>query len=407
MSLLYQIGIVLYVGLIRFVALFNHKASLWVQGRKNWKIKLKSAIDEHRKVYWFHAASLGEFEQARPLMEQLKKEQPDIFVLVTFFSPSGYEVRKNYQGADYVCYLPADTPQNARQFIDIVKPYKAFFIKYEFWFNYLRALNRNHIDLYLVSGVFSPRQIFFKPYGKWFRRQLSAFRYFFLQDISSQESLKQLGYKNSMVTGDTRFDRVIAVSKQPQALPLIKNFVSSQTCLVVGSSWAKDEDLLIHYINRNSDYKYIIAPHEVHEGHIQQIMNQLSVPFLRWSDLKKHETLSSQKVLIIDEIGILNSVYQFADVAYVGGAFGTGLHNILEPAVYGLPVIFGNQHHKFPEAQALIDAGGGFSIENQNDLDVLLNRFLGDKEAARRCGGKSKDFIYQGEGATDTIITHL
>ncbi len=403
MRYLYHIGIQLFVGAIKFASLFNEKAYLWVKGRRNWKVNLSKAVQNHPNVYWFHAASLGEFEQARPLMERIKAENPSVFLLLTFFSPSGYEIRKNYEHADYVCYLPADTIVNAKNFIKIIQAKKAFFIKYEFWFNYMRELHRHQVDLYLISGVFRPRQMFFKVYGTWFRKQLKAFHFFFLQDDASQKKLNTLGYSNSIVTGDTRFDRVINVSENPLELPQIERFVNNKPCLVVGSSWPKEEILITDYINRHPQNKYIVAPHEVDEAHIRQIIGLLKTKTLRWSEAQNQDTIEDASVLIIDQIGILNSVYRFADIAYVGGGFGTGLHNILEPAVYGVPVIFGNQHSKFPEAYDLIDAGGGFSVHNQTSLNEILDTFFQDDAYRKSCGDKSKSFIYKGKGACDKI----
>jgi len=400
MSIIYNIGIYLYRWLIGIVSLFNSKASLWISGRKNWKQKLKIATEGAEHLIWFHAASLGEFEQGRPLIERLKKEKPECFVLLTFFSPSGYEVQKNYKEADYVCYLPSDTKANTKAFISIANPKQAFFIKYEFWYNYLSELKKTNTPLYLISGIFRPRHIFFKPYGKWFKKQLENFDKFYLQDQESLELINSLAFNNTVLTGDTRFDRVSQIAENSKNIDRVKDFVSNKKCLVVGSSWPVEEDMLTEYINNNLDYKYIIAPHEINESHIKDIESKLKVPFQRWSDKKEN---AKALVLIIDNIGMLSSLYKYADFAYIGGAFGSGLHNILEAAVYGIPVVFGPKISRFKEATDLINAKSAFSVANKEEFFEKLDLLFHDSKKTIELGENAKQFIYKSKGATNIV----
>ncbi len=393
-----------YQLIIRLAAMFNPKAKLWVKGRQDWQSQLKTAIANHNKVIWFHAASLGEFEQGRPLIEKIKAEQTDAFILLTFYSPSGYELRHNYKKADYVCYLPADTRRNAQQFLDIVKPAKVYFIKYEFWFNYIHEMQERHIPLYLISGIFAEHQVFFKPYSKWFVKQLAAFTHFFVQNAHSVDLLNQLGFNNVTLAGDTRFDRVIEIANNAVADPMVKTFVGDKKCLVIGSSWPKDEALLLPYINQNSAFKYIIAPHEIHPSHINDIQSGLRVPFQVWTKADRHQ-LADAQVLIVDTIGQLSGLYQFADVAYVGGAFGSGLHNILEPAVYGIPVVFGPKYQKFQEAKDLLSHKAVCTVHNQEALFETLDDLLTNESKNYDMGQRARDFIYKSQGAVDIILS--
>jgi len=406
MSTIYNITIYIYQGLITLVSLFNPKAKLWINGRKDWKQKLTEATKVKENIFWFHAASLGEFEQGRPLIEKIRLEQKDVFILLTFFSPSGYEIRKNYPGADYICYLPADTKSNAKDFISIAEPKQVFFIKYEFWYNYMKVLKQKGISLYLVSGIFRDKHIFFRSYGAWFRKQLQAFTYFYLQDQFSIENLKKIGYNNALLVGDTRFDRVIEIAEQAQEIELIKDFIEEKPCLVIGSSWPDDEELLVKYINENSTYKYILAPHEINASHIESIETKLKVPYQRFSDYSKNKDTNSS-VLIIDNIGMLSSIYQYANVAYIGGAFKTGLHDILEAAVYGIPVIFGPEYSKFQEAKDLVTEQAVFSITNYQELSLVLNTYLTDKTKAKEFGESARSFIYKSKGAANLIYQDI
>lgn len=406
MAVLYNIAIYFYQQIIRLVSLFDAKAKLWVKGRRNWETDLEKGIDQGRPVYWFHAASLGEFEQGRPLIEKIKKEQKDVFILLTFFSPSGYEVQKDYKGADYICYLPADTKSNAKTFIDIVNPKQVFFIKYEFWFNYMQQLQKREIPLHLISGIFHHKQIFFKPYGSWFKKQLKAFTYFFVQDSASVEKLKALGFENTFVAGDTRFDRVIEIAEKSDLIPVLSDFTKTKPCLVIGSSWPEDEIYLTEYINLHPEYHYVIAPHEIKEDHLQSIESQIKLNTQRWTSLGQGINPDTQ-VILVDTIGMLSKMYRYADLTYVGGAFKTGLHNVLEAAVYGKPVIFGPHYSKFQEASALISEKGGFSINSKETLFHTLDRIFTDKMERELLGENAKAFIYKSQGAAIYIHQKL
>ena len=406
MALIYNISIYFYHFLIRIFSLFDTKAKLWIKGRKDWKDKLQIATQDASNIYWFHAASLGEFEQGRPLIEKIKSEQKDVFILLTFFSPSGYEIQKKYAQADYICYLPIDTKRNASEFITIVNPKKVFFIKYEFWFNHMRLLKQNKVPLYLISGIFREHHIFFKPYGQWFRKQLQAFTYFYVQDQKSVDKLKAIGYENTLQVGDTRFDRVVEIAEQSFENKLIEEFVSNIPCLIIGSSWPKDEEILSEYINAHPNYKYILAPHEIDEAHLETIDALITLPKQRYSKYKiaPQQNLS---VLLIDNIGMLSFIYKYADIAYVGGAFGTGLHNILEAAVYQIPVVFGPEYSKFSEAIALLEENGAFSISNYQELEKVLEELFIDESKRKTIGGNAKHFIYKSKGSVNRIYINI
>ena len=404
MSAIYNIAIYIYQWIIGLVSLFKPKAKLWIDGRKDWEKKLTKATKETNNIIWFHAASLGEFEQGRPLMERIKEEQKDIFILLTFFSPSGFEVQKNYKGADYICYLPADTKKNASKFISITKPKKVFFVKYEFWFNYMNQLKKQDTPLYLISGIFRKEQLFFKSYGTWFKNQLNAFTYFFVQNKSSVEMLNSLGFNNVMLTGDTRFDRVIQIAESSQDIEQIKKFVNKKECLVIGSSWPIEEDMLSEYINNHPNYKYILAPHEIDKAHISNIKSKLKVPYQTWSSFKEEKPTT---VLIIDNIGMLSSLYKYGTLAYVGGAFGSGLHNILEASVYGIPVIYGPKIKRFQEAQDLIELDAAFSISDKLELFQRIDVLLEDKSLANRMGGNAKSYIFRSQGASSKVFENI
>lgn len=406
MSILYPIAIHFYYWIILLASPFNSKASLWIKGRKDWKQKLKRATANSEHIIWFHAASLGEFEQGRPLIEKIKSENKNIFILLSFFSPSGYEVQKKYKLADYVCYLPADTKANAKAFIDIVNPQKVFFIKYEFWFNYMRELKHRNTPLFLVSGIFRKEQIFFKPYGLWFKKQLKAFHYFFVQNRASVEHLNSIGLENVIQSGDTRFDRVIEIAELDREVEGISTFINQKPCVIIGSSWPKEEELLAAYINQRPDYKYIIAPHEVNEQHIEQLKSKIKLNTQRWSEFDASASIKSH-VLIIDRIGLLSKLYKYGSVAYVGGAFGKGLHNILEAAVFQLPVIFGPHYSKFQEASILIHEKGAFSISSSEELFLKLDLLLEDENLKNEMGQHAKDFIYKSKGASAQIYEHV
>lgn len=403
---MYQLGFLLYVYLFRFVALFHKKARKMVVGQRNsWRI-LRDGIDKSKPWLWFHAASLGEFEQGRPIMERIRSEHPEYGILLTFFSPSGYEVRKNYAGADLICYLPFDTLFNVRRFLNYVQPQTAFFIKYEFWPNYLTALKRRKIPTYLVSGIFRKEQLFFKNYAPFYRRMLNSFTHLFVQNQASIDLLASIGRTyNVSLSGDTRFDRVLEIQAAAKDLPIADLFAKSAkgNVLIAGSSWPKDEALFIPYFNEHPNLKLIIAPHEIHEEHLLAIEAQLKRPFLRYTKTTPEEAAACD-CLIIDCFGLLSSIYRYGDIAYIGGGFGTGIHNTLEAAVYGIPVIFGPNFAKFHEAKELLACGGAFTIDSQaaciEQLEVL------DTNTSNRisAGKKAGEMVLNGSGGTDIVL---
>ena len=404
MRLLYNLSIYVYFFAIYVASLFNPKAKKWIDGREYFWKELEQSFNL-KNPYWFHCASLGEFEQARPLIERIKAKTPNQHILITFFSPSGYEVRKNYDLADYVCYLPIDTKKNAKRFINAVKPKNVFFIKYEFWFNYMSEIKSNQIPFYLISGVFRKNQVFFKWYGSWFKKRLKAFTYFFLQDISSSDNLKLLGYENQIVSGDTRFDRVWETVQNIKRFSEIEKFCSDSKVIVCGSTWQDDEEYLLPVINEfTSDTKFIIAPHEINEAHLSDVENKLKISFVRYSKLKEE---SGERVLIIDNIGMLSQIYQYANIAYIGGAFHKKLHNILEACAFGLPVVFGPYYHNFPEAVDLIQKGSAFSIMNTKDLKSVFETLLENKEVYQSASVNSKNYIQNRLGVADKILDKL
>ena len=364
---------------------------------------LKEKIEPDTRYVWFHAASLGEFEQGRPVIEQLKREKPETKILLTFFSPSGYEIRKNYAGADIVSYLPLDVPGNAWYFVNLVKPSKAIFIKYEFWPNYLLALQNENIPVVSISAIFRPEQVFFKDYGKWYKKLLLTFQHIFVQDKFSKELLQAHGINNVTVAGDTRFDRVYDLYQQAKQLPLIEEFVKgAEKVIVAGSTWPKDEELLVQYLRLHPDVKLIMAPHEVHNSHIAEISKLLDGKFVRYSDATA-ENVKSTNCLVVDIIGILSSIYRYANVTYIGGGFGVGIHNTLEAAVYGLPVVFGTNYQKFREARELIAIGGAFSISNYVTLEAQFDLLLKDNNAGKIAG----EYVKSNTGATEMILKVL
>jgi 3-deoxy-D-manno-octulosonic-acid transferase len=369
----YYLGIQAYGLVIAIAALFHPKAKLWLKGRKGWQADLKAKLTEKKGDWiWLHAASLGEFEQGRPLIELIRKNYPEKRILLSFFSPSGYEVRKNYKEVDYVCYLPMDSPKNAQIWLDLLQPQMVFFIKYEFWYYYLNQLKKRGIPTYLVSGIFRPKQAFFKPWGALFREMLTAFELFFVQNEASANLLTEIGFDNAIITGDTRVDRVLAIKNEAKSFVAIDAFVGDAPVFVVGSSWPADET---HYLPFLKDYlipkgwKVIIAPHEVDRPQIQQLERQLKgFNYQLFTEISNNKELGSKEMLIIDNIGMLSSLYAYARVAYVGGGFGKGIHNILEAAVYEIPVLFGPKHKKFAEAEELLNLGVAFELEQEADL---------------------------------------
>jgi len=414
MRFIYNIFIFVYRLGIGITAIFNAKASLWVKGRKSVLKRIAKAVNPGENIIWFHCASLGEFEQGRPIIERIKSSHPEIKIFLTFFSPSGYEIRKNYKSADYIFYLPYDSPRNAKRLVEIVKPQMAIFVKYEFWFNYFIQLKKNSIPLYLVSGVFRKDQHFFKSWAYWQRNQLKNFDYFFLQDENSASLLTSIGFNNNMVTGDTRFDRVSEIVDEKIDLPIIEKFKSGKSVLCAGSSWPPDEDIILDYLNSRTsestkDLKLIIAPHDISTKHIDELLKKFkNYKPLLYSKLKPNsEKLAGSKILIINSIGLLNKLYRFADIAYIGGGFGVAIHNLLEPAVYGIPVIYGPNHKNFREAIELAESQGGFPINNKVDFKNIMNKLLSDKDFYEMYATAAGEYISKNTGSSDMVLKKL
>jgi 3-deoxy-D-manno-octulosonic-acid transferase len=406
MVFLYSLGLKFYYFGILLASLFNRKARLWIKGRKGIFDKIKKQVKPDNNIFWFHASSLGEFEQGRPLIEALKNRNKSIKILLTFFSPSGYEIRKNYKQADYIFYLPPDTKKNADRFINLINPSKVFFIKYEFWYHYLNQLKRNNIPVYLVSANFRPNQVFFRWYGGWFRKILNKFAHIFVQNKKSELLLKNIGLYNVTVSGDTRFDRVAEIARQAKEIEIAAEFKQDSPVIIAGSTWEKDQEILVEFINASSlKVKYIIAPHEINESGIQHLVKSINKPVIRYSSAGT-VNIKDYQVLIIDNIGMLSSLYRYADIAYIGGGFGVGIHNILEAATFGLPAVFGPNYGKFQEAVNLVESGGAFPI---NDYQSLKKQFdnLFDKIEINEAGRISREYVMKNQGATNIILNEI
>lgn len=408
MLFLYNIIAVLTGFLLKIVALFSAKMKLFVEGRKVVFPLLEQKIKSSDKTIWFHAASLGEYEQGLPVIEKIKEKYPSHKIVVSFFSPSGYEVRKNNTVADVTVYLPLDTKKNAREFLRLVHPELVFFIKYEYWLNYLSELKKQNTPTYLISGIFRPNQMFFKWYGEFYRKALDKFTYFFVQNESSKNLLNQLGKTNVAISGDTRFDRVAAILEKDNTLSFISQFKNNKTTIVIGSSWPKDENLLIDYINAcNSDVKFIIAPHNIKSVQIEQLKNSIQKNCVLFSE-KENKTLSDYNVFIIDTVGILTKIYSYADIAYVGGGFGNpGVHNLLEPATFGVPIIIGPNYSHFAEAIDLVRLGGCISISNKEQLGLTFQNLIEDEKFRQERGTICSTFVQANKGATNTIMKNI
>ena len=386
---------------------------LFVNGRKIVFSTLQSKISPTDKTIWFHAASLGEYEQGLPVIEKVKIKYPSHKIIVTFFSPSGYEVRKNNTVADVTVYLPLDTKSNAKEFIKLAHPEMVFFIKYEFWPNYLNELKKQQIKTYLISGIFRENQMFFKWYGSFYRKALKTFDYFFVQNEKSKKLIQSIGFTNVKISGDTRFDRVVAILERDNSLDFIEEFKDNKTTIVIGSSWPKDESLLIDYINNSSEnVKFIIAPHNIKQEQIDSLYKQIKISKFKYSDYSietlRKPNLKNYQVFIIDTIGILTKIYSYGDIAYVGGGFGNpGVHNILEPATFGLPIVIGPNYSHFAEATALVNIEGCISIQNQTQLNEAFNLLLQNEDERIEKGHICSTFVQMNKGATDKIINHL
>lgn len=403
---MYNIAIYVYLFAVKVVALFKEKPSKMVKGHREVFEILRNKIDRNARYIWFHAASLGEFEQGRPLIERIRKEYPEYKILQTFFSPSGYEVRKNYEGADIVCYLPFDTPGNVRKFMELANPCMAFFIKYEFWQNYLNALYEKGIPVYSVSSIFRPSQIFFRWYGKDYRKVLKKFTHLFVQNEVSKQLLAGIGVDKVTVAGDTRFDRVLDICAAAKQLPLVQKFKGDALTFVAGSSWGPDEEIFIQYFNNHPEVKLVIAPHVVSDGHLKEIISKLQCTSIRYTQATE-ENVSDARCLIIDCYGLLSSIYRYGEISYVGGGFGVGIHNVLEAAVYGIPVVFGPNNKKFREAQHLLEKKGGFEIRDYKDFECLLDKLLADKTYLEQSGKAAGDYVKHNAGALDKIMQSI
>ena len=415
MLFLYNIITLFAAQILKLVAVFSPKMKLFVAGRKTVFSTLANQIQSNDKTIWFHAASLGEYEQGLPVIEVIKQKFPAHKIIVTFFSPSGYEVRKNNTVADVTIYLPLDTASNAKQFIQLAHPEMVFFIKYEYWPNYLNELKKQEIKTYLISGILRENQAFFKWYGGFYRNALKTFDYFFVQNENSKKLLQSIGFNNVKVSGDTRFDRVVSILERDNSLDFIATFKDNKTTIVIGSSWPKDESLLVEYINKASDnVKFIIAPHNIKPEQIQELKKSIRKKTILFSEkdeiLKQvqNDKLEKFQVFIIDTIGILTKIYSYADIAYVGGGFGNpGVHNILEPATFGLPVVIGPNYSHFAEATALVNMEGCISIQNQTELNEAFDLLLQNEDERFEKGHICSTFVQMNKGATQTIINHI
>jgi 3-deoxy-D-manno-octulosonic-acid transferase len=401
MVFLYNIGILLYGLIVRMVAPFNPKAKYFVNGRKRVWAEIKLKINPNDKHIWFHFASLGEFEQGRPVLEHIKTLHPEKKVVITFFSPSGYEIRKHYALADGVFYLPLDTHKNAIKFVEAINPELAIFTKYEFWHHYFKTLSDKNIPLFLISGIFRPNQIFFKFYGSFNRNMLKKISWLFVQNEESIRLLKQLGMENASIAGDTRFDRVVQNASNPTILPKIKAYCGTSKIFIAGSTWPADEQILKGLATENKDWKFIIAPHEIGAEHLNQI-DRIFPAAMRYTQLTEKQSINTN-VLIIDNIGMLSAIYQYGQIAYIGGGFGQGIHNTLEAAAYGLSIIFGPKYQKFQEAHDLIGIGAARSIDNEFDLIAAFQFFKENQKAAQA----AKAYVNDQKGATENIYKKI
>ena len=405
--MIYNIVIYFVLWGIAVASLFNEKVrKMWRGEREAFKI-LKQKVDPDARYVWFHAASLGEFEQGRPLMERIRKEHPQYKILLTFYSPSGYEVRKNYEGADIICYMPVDTRLNAIRFLRLVRPVMAFFIKYEFWSNFLHILKHRGVPTYSVSSIFREDQVFFKWYGKSYANVLRCFTRFFVQNEESKRLLESIGITDVDVVGDTRFDRVLQIKEAAKQLPICEAFRGSYKVFVAGSSWPPDEEIFIRFFNEHKDWRLLIAPHVIAEEHLKLILSlNKDKKVVRYTQTTSEEAAEAD-VLIIDCFGLLSSMYNYGDVAYVGGGFGVGIHNTLEAAVWNMPVIFGPNNKKFQEAQGLLKSGGGFEIHNFEEFEGLMNSMMNDEAFLKSSGEKAGAFVASLSGATDKVLSKV
>ena len=408
--ILYNIFLFLYESGIKIYALGNAKARLWVLGRKNLFSQIALSLgNQSAPIVWMHCASLGEFEQGKPVLEELKKKNEKLKIVLTFFSPSGYENVKNYSGADYIFYLPMDSAGNARKFIDLVQPSLVLWVKYEYWYYFLHELKHRKIPTLLISGIFRSDQPFFKWYGGFWKNMLSCFTHFFVQNEESQELLETIGIKENVeISGDTRFDRVISIAEQFESIPIIEKFCNREKVIVAGSTWDDDEATLIHFVRANPNKKFIIAPHEIDSENLMDVKKEFSNSIF-YSDLISGKTdAETHNCLIIDNIGMHSRLYHYADITYVGGGFGSdGVHNVLEAAVFGKPVFFGPVYEKYIEAIELVESGGARSINNALELEKELNQLFDDENLLKKSGELAKEYVYSKAGATRNILNYI
>ncbi len=408
MNALYTLSIQLYSLLIRLVAPFNLKARQISEGRKRTFPELSKKIAHDKPIAWVHCASLGEFEQGRPVIEAIRKNYPDYRILLTFFSPSGYEIRKNYELADYICYLPADTKNNARKFIELVNPEIVFFVKYEFWHHYINELKQKNIPLFLISAIFREQQQFFRhtPWGKWYRQMLFGFAHFFVQDDQSVQLLKQIGITNVTRAGDTRFDRVAEIARSGKQIPLVEKFKGDKLLVVAGSTWKPDEEILARFIHSHPETKFVIAPHETKRANIDRLINLLKTTTTCYTSATD-DSVSNSQVLIVDTIGVLSTIYRYADLSYIGGGFGVGIHNTLEAAIFGMPVVFGPNYLKFNEATTMVKLGIAHPVSDADSLESILQELLSNNDKRSKIAFECNKFTDQNLGATQTILNKV
>ena len=406
MLAIYNIGILFFSLVLRLVALFNSKANKLVRGRSETMQRIKKIKFEEKPI-WIHCASLGEFEQGRPVIEAIKKMQPDQKIVLTFFSPSGYEVQKDYDLVDEVMYLPSDRPTNVIKFIKAINPKEVVFVKYEFWFHFLKQLNKAGINTYIISAIFRPQHAFFKWYGSWYKKMLRYFTKLYVQDEESGKLLTSIGVKNYQIAGDTRFDRVFEIAQKAKEYPEVAHFTKGAQVLVGGSTWPEGEKIIAEYLKKNTKVKLLLAPHEIHNDHIVQIEQMMSgFKCARYTELEG-VNLEELRVLIVDTMGMLSSMYRYGHMAYIGGGFGSGIHNTIEASTFGLPVIIGPNYKKYKEACDLIELGGAFSISNFNDFARVADKLLNDKESLLNSSKASVNYVNKMRGATKIIVEEL
>jgi len=407
MKFIYQFFVFIYFLSIHFASIWNSKAKLWLKGRKQLFSQIANSHNKSFKSIWIHCASLGEFEQAKPIIEKFRDNYPQKKIVLSFFSPSGYELKKDYDRVDTVCYLPLDTKRNAKKFIDLINPELAIFVKSEFWYNYLQELNNQQIPFVFVSSKFRPKQYFFKGYGQWFLNHLKTAKAIFVQDKLSKRLLNENGFQNAYITGDTRVDSVFEMAVNVQDNNLIEAFKGNSKLVIAGSTWTKDEVLITKFNKINPEIKFIIAPHEIDNKHLDNLAKVIGVQNSVLLSKLNAENVLSKKVLIIDRIGILASLYRYADIVLIGGGFGKGIHNTLEPASFGKPIVFGPNFHKFKEAVDLIELGAAYSINNKESFFKILNDLLNDEDFCQSACNKSKSYIAQNLGASELVIQKI